>query len=259
MDDLVRQLLRPIVIIWIMLIGMCVWQFYKRQHRWAAINGGMVLFLFLFGSTTLSSSLIATLEKPYIGGIVDGNATADAVVVLGGYTSGGDEELTGIDASEAFDRILTGIELIREERADRLFVGGGMYLLNDSRKSEFSVIEPWIKRWDLTDVPIGTLGDAGNTYGESLAVKKLMDEQGWNKIFLVTTAWHMPRARAVFESSGVRVVPVGCDFRSIPRAKLKVFPSRDRLESLHIFLKEKVGWIYYRSKGWIRLEALSDK
>ena len=136
MADLVKQLLDPVAIIWLILIAMCAWQIYKRQHRWAAINGGMVLFLFLFGSTTLSSSLIGTLEKPYIGGIIDSNATADAVVVLGGYASGGDEELTGIDAHESFDRILTGIELIREGRAGRLYVGGGMYRSNDGRKSD---------------------------------------------------------------------------------------------------------------------------
>ena len=259
MADLVKQLLHPVAIIWLILIAMCGWQFYKRQHRWAAINGGMVLFLFLFGSTTLSSSLIGTLEKPYIGGIIDRNATADAVVVLGGYVSGGDEELTGIDASGAFDRILTGIELVRAGKADRLFVGGGLFKTDDGKKSEFSVIEPWIRRWDLTDVPIDTLGDSGNTYGESQAVRKLMHKNGWSKIFLVTSAWHMPRAQAVFESSWVEVIPVGCDFRSIPKGKLKFFPQSDRLESLHMFLREKFGWIYYRSKGWIRMEALSGE
>ena len=259
MADLVKQFLQPVAIIWMILIGMCVWQIYKRQYRWGAINGAMVLFLFIFGNTTLSHKLIGTLEKPFIVGIIDSNATADAVVVLGGYTSGGDEELTGIDTNEAFDRILTGVELIREGKADRLYVGGGRIKTNVGRKSEFSVIEPWIKRWGLTDVPIDTLGDSGNTYGESQAVRKLMNENGWSKIFLVTSAWHMPRARAVFESSGVRVIPVGCDFRSIPNGKLKFFPKNSRLKSLHHFLNEKVGWMYYRSKGWIRLEALADE
>ncbi len=259
MADLVKQLLHPVAIIWIILIAMCGWQIYRRQHRWAAINGGMVMFLFLFGSTTLSSKLIGTLEKPCIGVTIDRNATADAVVVLGGYVSGGDEELTGIDASGAFDRILTGIELIKEGKADRLYVGGGWFKTDGGKKSELSVIEPWIKRWSLTDIPIGTLGDSGNTYGESQAVKKLMNENGWSKIFLVTSACHMPRARAVFESSGVGVMPVGCDFRSIPKGKLKFFPQSSNLFSLQTFLQEKVGWMYYRSKGWILLEALSDK
>ena len=55
-----------------------------------------------------------------------------------------------------------------------------------------------------------------------------------------------------------RVIPVGCDFRSIPNGKLKFFPKNSRLVSLHRFLNEKVGWMYYRSKGWIQLEALAD-
>jgi len=252
MAYLAKQLLQPVVIVWIALIAMCGWQIYRRQRRWAAINGALVFFLFLFGNTTISINLIGTLEKSYIGGMNDRNATADAVVVLGGYVSGGNEELTRIDASEAFDRILTGIELIKEGKAGRLYVGGGMYRSNDGRKPEFGVIEPWIRRWNLTDVPIGTLGDSGNTYGESQAVKKLMDENGWSEVFLVTTAWHMPRAQSVFEASGVKVIPVGCDFRSIPENSLCLLPQIGRLQLLQIFLQEKVGWLYYRSRGWIK-------
>lgn len=256
MAGLVKQLLQPVAIIWIILIAICVWQLIRKEYRWALINGTLGLMMFMLGSTPLSGWLIGTLEKPYLNTLLDSNATADAVVVLGGYTSGGNEELTGVDGNEAFDRILTGIELIREGRADRLYVGGGMYRSDDGRKSEHSVIEPWIKRWGLTDVPVGSLGDSGNTYGESQAVKKLMDENGWGNIFLVTSACHMQRAQAVFESSGVKVIPVACDFRSIPSSRWRFVPADDRLNKLGIFFTEKVGWFYYRAKGWIRMEAL---
>jgi uncharacterized SAM-binding protein YcdF (DUF218 family) len=260
MAGLVKQFLQPVAIIWVVLIAVCVWQLIKKEYRWALINGGLVLFMFLLGSTPLSGWLIGTLEKPYLDTLLDSNATADAVVVLGGYTSGGNEELTGIDASSQFDRILTGIELIREGRADRLYVGGGMYRSDDGRKSEHSVIEPWVKRWDLTDVPVVSLGDSGNTYGESKAVKKLMDENGWDNIFLVTSACHMQRAHAVFESSGVKVVPVACDFRSVPGGNtIRFFPGIGGFLTLQHYLYEKVGWLYCRAKGWIRMEALSQR
>ena len=258
MADLAKQLLQPVVMIWLVLIAMGGWQVYRKQYRWAGVNGAMVLFLFLFGSTTLPDWLLGSLEKPYLNSKLDANATADAVVVLGGYTSGGEEEPTGLDAGEAFDRILTGVELIRAGRAKRLYVGGGNFEIDSGVKSELSVIEPWLNRWNLTDVPIATLGDCGNTYGEARAVKKLMDENGWEKIFLVTSAWHMPRARAVFESSGVVVIPVGCDFRSVPGGSQVFFPQNSRLGLMRIYLQEKVGWMYYRSKGWIRLEALTE-
>ena len=260
MAGLVKQLLQPVAIIWIILIAICVWQLIRKEYRWALINGTLVLMMFMFGSTPLSGWLIGTLEKPYLNTLLDSNATADAVVVLGGYTSGGNEELTGVDGNEAFDRILTGIELIREGRADRLYVGGGMYRSDDGRKSEHSVIEPWIKRWGLTDVPVGSLGDSGNTYGESQAVKKLMDENGWGNIFLVTSACHMQRAQAVFESSGVKVIPVACDFRSVPAGStIRLFPGVGGFLTLQHYLYEKVGWLYYRAKGWIRIEALSQR
>ena len=258
MADLAKQLLQPVVMIWLVLIAMGGWQVYRKQYRWAGVNGAMVLFLFLFGSTTLPDCLLGSLENPYLNSKLDANATADAVVVLGGYTSGGEEEPTGLDAGEAFDRILTGVELIRAGRAKRLYVGGGNFEIDSGVKSELSVIEPWLNRWNLTDVPIATLGDCGNTYGEARAVKKLMDENGWEKIFLVTSAWHMPRARAVFESSGVVVIPVGCDFRSVPGGSQFFFPQNSRLGLMRIYLQEKVGWMYYRSKGWIRLEALTE-
>jgi len=260
MAGLVKQLLQPVAIIWVVLIVVCVWQLIKKEYRWALINGTLVLLMFIFGSTPLSGWLIGTLEKPYLNVLLDDNATADAVVVLGGYASGGNEELTGIDASSQFDRILTGIELIREGGADRLYVGGGMYRSDDGRKSEHSVIGPWIKRWDLTDFFVGSLGDSGNTYGESKAVKKLMDENGWSKIFLVTSACHMQRAHAVFESSGVEVIPVACDFRSVPAGeRVGFFPGAGGFLNLQYYLYEKAGWFYYRAKGWISLEALAQR
>jgi len=261
MAGLFKVLLQPIAIIWVALIVMCIWQLVKKEYRWAFINGALILFMFLFGSTPLSSLLMGTLEKPYLNAALDANATADAVVVLGGYISeGGDEELTGIDASSQFDRILTGVEIIRMGKADRLYVGGGMTGRGKYRKSEFNVIEPWIKRWDLMDVPIGTLGDSGNTYGESLAVKKLMDENSWSRIFLVTSASHMLRAHAVFETSGVEVIPVACDFRSLPvGGKLVFFPRAGGFSGLQYYLYERIGWFYYRIKGWIRADALSKK
>jgi chromate transport protein ChrA len=60
MAGLVKQFLQPVVIIWIILIAMCVWQLIKKEYRWALINGCLVSFMFLFGSTPLSSRLIGT-------------------------------------------------------------------------------------------------------------------------------------------------------------------------------------------------------
>ena len=258
MADLAKQLLQPVALLWVALIAMGGWQVYRKQYRWAGINGAFVLILFILGSTSASRALIGTLERPFLAG-ADANATADAVIVLGGFTSGGREEPAGMDVGDAFDRVLAGLELVKSGRAKQIVFGGGWFESSEGRQSELSVLEPWLKRMNLADVPVSSLGTCANTYEESVAAKKLMDENGWERVFLVTSAWHLPRAWAVFESSGVKVIPVGCDFRSVPGDSWVLFPQLRRLDNFRIYLTEKVGWMYYRSKGWVRLEALANE
>ena len=78
---------------------------------------------------------------------------------------------------------------------------------------------------------------------------------GIRKILLVTSAWHMPRARMLFEHAGFEVVPVPCDFEMHFMAEEPVqlrdfFPSGDCLARNSWCVKEWVArffyWIKYR-------------
>ena len=51
-----------------------------------------------------------------------------------------------------------------------------------------------------------------NTADEAVAVKKMALG---NKIILVTSAFHMPRAQMLFEKEGFEVVPYPVDFKSL--------------------------------------------
>ena len=90
---------------------------------------------------------------------------------------------------------------------------------------------------------------------EALRVRALMEEQAWEKVLLVTSAWHMRRSLAVFAHHGVQAQPVGCDFRGLTGASRKygwrIFPQSGALETIHIYLHERVGFVYYQLRGWI--------
>ena len=253
MAHLVKQLLDPVGIFWIFLIIISALHLYKRQNRWAIVHGFMILFLFLAGGTPLPQWLLKDLESPYYETLFDPGKKYDAIIVLGGYASKDSKGITGINAGGAFDRILTGVELARKESGDHLLIGIGN--VPDSR------IKEWIERWDLTDIPIENLPSCSNTYQESQAVKKLADENSWEKVLLVTSAWHMPRAQAVFISSGVNVVPVPCDFHSTGDFYINIIPQSGQLSNMQLFLQEKIGYMYYRLKGWIQpiTPTVSDK
>ena len=112
----------------------------------------------------------------------------------------------------------------------------------------------------LKEAEVTDLGVCGNTREEAEEFVKLVKERDWDTVYLVTSANHMKRAEAVFLSAGISVMPVGCDYMGYPYSgRWRLIPSQDRLVGMRTWLYEKVGWTYYRSKGWIRLEALPKK
>ena len=261
MAALAKALLQPMALLWLALLGSAGWFIYKRKYRMAALQGGLALVLFLLGSSPLAGELLSRLEAPYGRTSWETLPKVDAVLVLGGIGEGADSEINGINFGSTVDRLLTGIELARRGKAPVLVLGGGGYWKNGKLEPEADRIRPWMKKWKLgEDIPVHDLGVCANTYEESKKFATLARKEGWNTILLVTSASHMKRAEAVFLSSGVDVTPVACDFGAWPhRRDWEFFPSIDRLKTVQIWMYESAGWMYYRSKGWIQLDALPEK
>jgi uncharacterized SAM-binding protein YcdF (DUF218 family) len=74
-------------------------------------------------------------------------------------------------------------------------------------------------------------------------------------VLLVTSAFHMRRAAAVFGSAGIPVVPVPCNFLteiSLASAPPGIgVPRAGNLLKASIWLHEQIGWLMYRQRGWI--------
>ena len=83
----------------------------------------------------------------------------------------------------------------------------------------------------------------------------LAREKDWNKIILVTSAWHMRRSEAVFRKAGLEVIPVGADFMGNNGLETEwdfcPVPSVGAFRKLKLFMHEQVGWWYYKFRGWI--------
>jgi len=98
----------------------------------------------------------------------------------------------------------------------------------------------------VQDTRILLTGIAANTADE---VKSVMDLGGIKRIILVTSAFHMPRARMLFKRAGIESVPYPTDFRSAARQSnwLSLVPSADGLDSTSDAVREFIGRIYYRA------------
>ena len=77
-----------------------------------------------------------------------------------------------------------------------------------------------------------------------------MDDYGLESVILVTSSFHLPRARLLFERAGVRVHPYPVDFKATGRSKdwLSLIPSANAFMKTSSGLREYIGRIYYLLK-----------
>ena len=88
-----------------------------------------------------------------------------------------------------------------------------------------------------------------NTADEALAVKKMALG---NKIILVTSAFHMPRAQMLFENEGLEVVPYPVDFKSLTTDSvtfMDYLPNAGSLAKTEMGMRELIGRLFY----WLKL------
>ena len=95
-----------------------------------------------------------------------------------------------------------------------------------------------------------------NTLQEAKAVKKILNNEirsSQKKVILVTSAFHMKRAKKVFEREGIVVLPYPVDFHSSKslsssiKNPLKWMPSSSSLSGNSSAIREFIGRIIYRT------------
>jgi uncharacterized SAM-binding protein YcdF (DUF218 family) len=101
-------------------------------------------------------------------------------------------------------------------------------------------------------------GQSRNTRENALNTAAIWREKGFRRGLLVTSAYHMSRALATFRAAGVNVSPWPVDFRVHPPLVNSVFdvlPDATALELTTISVKEWLGLLVYRWRGWASVDA----
>ena len=214
-----------------------------------------VIFLLTFSNHFVSYTLWSLLESPseridY--SLVD---SADGIVVLSGgrHLPPGDSKI--IEWNDP-DRFIAGINLIRSNKAKKLFFTGGTSPLNSNLPPEGSI---YIREALAMGVPINylyTTKPVFNTLQEAKAINNLLNKEknsNQKKIILVTSAFHMRRAKRIFERQGIIVQPYPVDFK-VSKDFIKSFnnpiawiPSTKNLELSSRAIREIIGIIIYRA------------
>ena len=246
--------MEPIGFLWLLQLAAAAVLLHRRRRRPALLFGAMAFFIWVIGGSGLPDRLLGALERPQVGKGLANVPVCDAVVMLGGGHRHSKHDTFEMDLTAAADRAVTAMELIRLRKAPVLVLGGNHYKVNDQKFLEAELLQRWFVAWQLTNAPVLNLGINANTHDEALHTKALCAERGWQRVILVTSAFHMRRAEAVFRTAGVPVVAVACDYQTSCGeriAEVNLIPRYEGFQQLGLYLHEIYGWYYYRLRGWI--------
>ncbi|MEZ5386661.1 MAG: YdcF family protein [Prosthecobacter sp.] len=255
LKDLV-DFLEPIGLTWLLLTVMTALPMWKKKWRQALLPGFAWLILTTLSVLPVSNMLLASLERAWPPVDLATLPECDAIMVLGGGLEPSATEPSGMHMKSGADRLMTAIALARQGKGRRLIIGGGIFKTADGgRVFEADGAREWLAAWDLTQVPVQSLGGCHDTHDEAVKVAALVKQHGWQKVALVTSAYHMRRTQAVFAKAGVPVLPVPCNYESTEMRGRELrwlsVPNGTNLLTFEVWMHEIVGWWVYRLRGWI--------
>ena len=232
-----------------------------RSPRWVPVPIALALIVLLLGSNSwVANSLVRSLEWQQIP--EKELPTADAIVVLGGATKSAFPPRPAVDLSEEGDRVLYGAQLYREGKAPLVIASGGRVDWRGGGPSESGDMAEVLETLGVPTSAILQDPSSLNTYQNAVNVRQIMKERGIQRVLLVTSAMHMPRSLLIFQRQGIEAIPAPTDFlvtkqeieepNNSPQATLlSLLPDADRLQNTTRVLKEYIGTVVYRLRGWL--------
>jgi uncharacterized SAM-binding protein YcdF (DUF218 family) len=206
--------------------------------------------LYLFSTPFFSNNFFKLLEGNEYSKPISAIDNADAIVVLSGIV--GIKEVgedTYIEWGDA-DRFFGGIALFKAGKAQSLVFTKGKMPWDRMKNTEGDILKKYAVENNIPNEKILLTSFVENTEEEAKAVKELLKPR--KKIILVTSAYHMYRARKLFEKEGFNVIPYKVDFKVYNNQNINIvnfFPTANSLGITETGMREIIGRIFYFMKG----------
>ncbi|MEP3047558.1 MAG: YdcF family protein [Roseibium sp.] len=205
-----------------------------------------ILVILIGSSPILAKKSVAYLEKDYPYRPVSEVEAVDTVVVLSGmiHTFNDDQNQTHYELDGAIDRFEAGIDFIEQQKAQKVIFTRG-YQPWSIGKPEGEILKAFAIERGIPEEKIVLTEKVQNTDQEARAVKRLLLED--EKVALITSAFHMQRARRVFKVQGIDVTPHAVDFigEVSKFTPMDLLPNVRALAENSLFVREMIGRLYY--------------
>lgn len=211
----------------------------RCRTAWAIV--GVSALLWILSIEPTSRALLRRLEAPFVE-VQPVPANTQAIVVLGGGTVMPFGETSGRLTSRPIARTLRAFLLHRKTGLPVVYSGATVFGRGrpEAERGAELLAELGVEEADILVEP-----NSRNTWENAAFVR---DAFGFERLLLVTSAFHMRRSIHSFTEQGMQVVPVATDFLAddAPFNLQSFLPDHHELYKTTIAMREYVGMLYYQ-------------
>jgi len=217
----------------------------RKRPALRFFSSGAVLYV-IFGFSPLAIWLLEPLEIHASAGAAKDLDGAAGIIVLGGAIEGNSTLGGGAThLNESADRMIEAVHLAaRYPSMPVLFSGGKAELFErQDTETEAELARRFFEAFNIRPPRLMLESQSRNTLENAVLSAKLLRPKPGQKWILVTSAFHMPRAKALFEAQGFSVLARPADFKTSGlNSWWYIFPkASDGLRRLDLAAKEWGG------------------
>lgn len=250
LSNLLDVLISPLL--WVLvLLGLGLW-FRSADRQRACFWAAFGLLLFFSNPFLLNEAWLAWEIPPTPIAQVP---RYDAGIVLTGIANIDKTPHDRVHLNKGSDRLLHALQLYREGKIRKIILSGGSGALREVETTEAEELQKILRLAKVPEADILLEKQSRNTRENAVNTKELLHQHPelQNRL-LISSAFHLRRAKGCFAQAGVEVTPFATDFyggdRQFSPAHLLV-PQERALYEWQRLLHEITGYVVYALLGYL--------
>ncbi|HLU86073.1 MAG TPA: YdcF family protein [Vicingaceae bacterium] len=250
LSKLLHFLISPIIWVFGLLIAMLLVK-SPRLKRKLLISSLVVLYFF---SNAFIVDEVFRWYEERTPSYKTMTTTYDIALVLGGFTTYDTE--SGLEGfHESTDRFLHALHLYKTGKVQKIMLIGGSGSIAKPEEKEGEIMAGFLTKIGVPKEAIIIENQSKNTRENALyAAEILKSYPPTSKLLLITSGYHMPRAKRCFQKAGVAFTPYSVDYYSGERKFVfdhLLLPDIQAITRWRVILHEWVGFITYKMLGYV--------
>ena len=233
------------------LAGVVLLARQRRRRLGLGLALGGLLVLFLAALPWVGDHLRLGLEQE----AVDSSRPEvryDAIVLLGGVIGPEGASPDQPNWNDSIERLTVTRDLLVAGRAGSVIVSGGSYGI-PGLPTEAEYLKRQLVAWGIAEDRVVLEDRALNTRENAVFSGALARARGFQRLLVVTSAFHVPRAQGCFRAAGVEADFLPVDYRMRdPARNPHWLPRSSVLADTSAVLRERFGLLVYRVMGYAK-------